>query len=115
MKDSVLGTMRGEWTRPEVVAKTCPRRLMGFESGTHMELCPAQHAEQNCISNAARLGVAVEGTTLYMNSVIPCQNCFGILINAGIVEIVINKAEVYDKHTQFLINNSSIKIREFEI
>ena len=115
MKDSNLATRRGEWARPEVVAKTCPRRLMGFESGTHMELCPAQHAEQNCISNAARLGVEVRGTTLYMNSVIPCKNCFGTLINAGIVEVVVDKSEVYDKYTQYLIDNSSIVIREFEI
>ena len=93
----------------------CPRRILGYESGTHMELCPAQHAEVNAISNAARLGVSVIGSTLYMNSVIPCKNCFGALINAGIVEIVIDKTEVFDKHTQFLIDNSTIIIRRFEL
>jgi dCMP deaminase len=93
----------------------CPRRVLGYESGTHMELCPAQHAEENAISNAARLGVSVLGTTLYMNCVIPCKNCFGTLINAGIVEIVVDKTDVYDKHTQYLIDNSSIKIRRFEL
>jgi dCMP deaminase len=80
-----------------------------------MELCPAQHAEENCISNAARLGVSVVGTTLYMNCIIPCKNCFGTLINAGIVEIVVDKVDCYDKYTQCLIDNSSIKIRPFEI
>jgi dCMP deaminase len=93
----------------------CPRRVMGFESGTHMEFCPAQHAEENAVSNAARNGVSILGCTLYMNSVIPCQKCFGTLINAGIAEIVIESAKVYDEHTQFLINNSSIKTREFEL
>jgi len=91
----------------------CPRHLLGFKSGTHMELCPAQHAEENCVSNAARLGVSVINSTLYMNSIIPCQKCFGTLINAGIKEIVVNKATVYDKHTQFLIDNSNIIIRSF--
>ena len=98
-----------------LVNTTCPRKLLGYESGTHMELCPAQHAEENAVSNAARLGVSVRGSTLYMNSLIPCQKCFGTLINAGIVEIVIDEVTVYDEHTQFLINNSNIKIRKFNL
>jgi len=93
----------------------CPRYVLGYESGTHMELCPAQHAEENCVSNAARLGTITKDSILYMNSVIPCSKCFGTLINAGIIEIVINQATVYDKHTQFLIDSSTIKIREFEL
>jgi len=92
----------------------CPRKVLGFPSGTHMELCPAQHAEENAVSNAARIGASTVGTTLYINSVIPCQKCFGTLINAGISEIVVDKAAVYDKYTKFLINNSNIKIREFK-
>lgn len=94
---------------------TCPRQVLGYKSGTHMELCPAQHAEENAVSNAARLGVSVIGSTLYMNCVVPCKNCFGTLINAGIVEVVVEKVEVYDKFTQFLIDNSDIKLRRFNL
>jgi dCMP deaminase len=114
IKDSLLGNM----PKPSnaVRFKTeCPRKVYGYESGTHMELCPAQHAEENAISNAARLGVSVLGATLYMNCIIPCKGCFGSLINAGIVEIVVDDIKVYDKHTQYLIDNSSIKIRRFEL
>lgn len=93
----------------------CPRRVLGYESGTHMELCPAQHAEENAVSNAARNGVSTIGTILYMNSRIPCKNCFGTLINAGIVEIVVEETTVYDRYTRFLIDNSNIKIRSFKI
>lgn len=100
---------------PRLMDTDCPRKLLGYESGTGMQWCPAQHAEENVISNAARLGVSILGTTLYMNCVIPCKNCFGTLINAGIVEIVVDKTDVYDKHTQYLIDNSSIKIRRFEL
>ena len=95
-------------------ANICPRKALGYESGTHMELCPAQHAEENCISNAARLGVSVLNSTLYLNCIIPCKNCFGTLINAGINEIVVEELTVYDKYTQFLINNSDIVIRSFK-
>lgn len=94
---------------------TCPRKLLGYESGTHMELCPAQHAEENAVSNAARLGVSVIGSICYLNSVIPCQKCFGTLINAGVVEIVCDDLNVYDKFTKLLIDNSNIKIRKFDL
>jgi len=104
-----------EITRIQRFNSECPRKVLGYESGTHMELCPAQHAETNAISNAARLGVSVLGTTLYMNCIIPCKNCFGALINAGIREIVVDETTVYDKHTQFLIDNSDIVIRSFKL
>lgn len=99
----------------ETIKTTCPRRIMGIKSGEGMQWCPAQHAEENAVSNAARNGVSVINTVLYMNSVIPCQKCFGTLINAGVVEIVIESKTTYDIHTKFLIDNSKIKIREFTL
>jgi dCMP deaminase len=93
----------------------CPRKILGYESGTHMELCPAQHAEENCVSNAARLGVSVFGSTLYMNCIIPCKNCLGTLINAGIIEIVVDDIAIYDSLSKFIIDNSNIHIRKFEL
>jgi deoxycytidylate deaminase len=80
-----------------------------------MEICPAQHAEENAVSNSARLGVSTIGTTLYMNCIIPCKNCFGTLINAGITDIVVDEVKSYDVHTQYLIDNSNINIRRFEL
>lgn len=97
------------------IETTCPRRLMGIRSGEGLEWCSAQHAEENAVTNAARIGVSTIGATLYMNSVIPCQKCFGTLINAGIVEIVIDSVTDYDNHTRFLIDYSQIKIRRFRL
>jgi len=56
------------------IGDTCPRKLLGYGSGTGMQLCPAQHAEINCISNAAKLGVSVIDSILYINCVIPCKD-----------------------------------------
>lgn len=95
--------------------RTCPRKILGYVSGEGMQWCPAQHAENNAIIDAARKGASTIGTTLYMNCIIPCKNCYGALINAGIVEIVVDDVTVYDKHTQYLIDNSNIKIRRFEL
>jgi dCMP deaminase len=95
------------------IKDTCPRRLLQYDSGTHMELCSAQHAEENAITNAARNGVSTLGCTLYMNSVQPCKNCIGTLMNAGITEIVIEKIIPYDQHSLFIYDHSLIKIRTF--
>ncbi|MBK5215764.1 MAG: cytidine/deoxycytidylate deaminase family protein [Candidatus Pacebacteria bacterium] len=45
------------------------------------------HAEQNAINNAARIGVAIEGGTIYCK-MIPCYKCAQSIINAGIVRVV---------------------------
>jgi len=44
------------------------------------------HAEQNAILNAARIGVSVEGATVYVTK-FPCLACCNAIIQAGIVRI----------------------------
>ncbi|MCM1289051.1 MAG: cytidine/deoxycytidylate deaminase family protein [Corallococcus sp.] len=65
----------------------CLRVKLGIESGTRHELCYAVHAEQNAIIQAARLGVVLEGATLYCTHQ-PCVICAKMIINAGITRIV---------------------------
>ena len=48
------------------------------------------HAEQNAIFNAAREGVSLEGTTMYVLRP-PCAECVRAIIQVGIVEIVFNE------------------------
>lgn len=100
---------------PDELYTTCPRKIMRFKSGEGMEWCTAQHAEENAVSNAARLGVSTLETTLYMNSVIPCSKCFGTLINAGVMEIVIEDTKFFDNMTEFIRSNSNILIRKFQL
>jgi len=60
--------------------------------------CPAVHAEENCIVNAARNGARILGGTLYIQGVSPedgslvesrpCHRCRRALINAGIKEVI---------------------------
>lgn len=45
------------------------------------------HAEQNAVASAARLGIALDGATLYCHMT-PCYTCAKILINAGIKRVV---------------------------
>lgn len=46
----------------------------------------AVHGEQNAISQAARLGIATNGATLYVTNQ-PCLNCANSIIQAGIVTV----------------------------
>lgn len=58
------------------------------EDGTISKHCiRTGHAEQNAINNAARIGVAVEGGTLYCKMT-PCYKCAQSIINAGITRVV---------------------------
>ena len=45
------------------------------------------HAEQNAICEAARMGIALEGGTLYCKMT-PCYTCAKMIINAGIKRVV---------------------------
>ena len=45
------------------------------------------HAEQNAICQAARRGIALEGSTLYCRMT-PCRTCAMLIINCGIVRVV---------------------------
>lgn len=80
----------------------CPRKLERFKSGEGLHLCPAVHAEMNAVIDAARKGASTLGSTLYMNCVIPCKQCMGILINAGVKEIVVDDDSNYDGLTYLL-------------
>ncbi|MCK9203293.1 MAG: cytidine/deoxycytidylate deaminase family protein [Bacteroidales bacterium] len=48
------------------------------------------HAEQNAICQAARLGISLEGATLYCRMT-PCRTCAMLIINCGIVRVVCEK------------------------
>jgi len=45
------------------------------------------HAEQNAICQAARLGISLEGSTLYCRMT-PCRTCAMLIINCGIERVV---------------------------
>jgi dCMP deaminase len=58
------------------------------EDGTQTEHCiRTAHAEQNAICEAARMGIALEGGTLYCKMA-PCYACAKMIINAGIKRVV---------------------------
>jgi dCMP deaminase len=65
----------------------CLRRIRNIPSGTHQEICYAVHAEQNAIIQAAKIGLSVDGGTLYCTHQ-PCVICAKMIINSGIRRVV---------------------------
>jgi len=61
------------------------------EDGTQSRHCiRTAHAEQNAICEAARMGIALDGSTLYCHMT-PCYTCAKMIINSGIKRVVCAK------------------------
>lgn len=67
------------------------------------------HAEQNAISDAARRGVSLEGTTAYVTH-FPCINCAKILAAAGIQLIKYHHDYRNDNLVKDLLGESGIEL-----
>lgn len=70
------------------------------------------HAEQNAITQAARLGVSVDGATLYCTHQ-PCTICTRIIINSGIKRVVY-KNPYPDEFSMQLFDEAGIIVEKFE-
>lgn len=73
------------------------------------------HAEANAVANAARVGVSLKDTRLYMNYIpAPCTSCAQLLIQSGVIEIIgpnipfpgVGEGKLYDTETiaQIMLN-----------
>ena len=90
----------------------CIRNIFKIESGTKQELCYAVHAEQNAIVQAAKLGLSLDGATLYCTHR-PCSICAKLIINAGIKRVVY-AIDYPDSFAQDLLLAAGIKIEKME-
>lgn len=89
----------------------CMRRELNIPSGTRHELCYATHAEQNAIIQAARLGLSVEGATLYCTHQ-PCVICAKMIINSGITRIVYREGYP-DEFSLKLLAEAGVSIEKY--
>ena len=79
------------------------------EDGTKSRHCiRTAHAEQNAINNAARVGIAIEGGTMYCKMT-PCYKCAQSIINAGIVKLIALKDYHEAKRTKEIFKQANVK------
>ena len=89
----------------------CLRDKLCIESGTRQEICYAIHAEQNAIVQAAKMGVSLEGSTIYITHQ-PCSMCARMIINSGIKRIVYSEGYPDDFSLE-LLESANIELEKF--
>lgn len=70
------------------------------------------HAEQNAITQAAKRGIALDGSTLYCRMT-PCRTCAMLIINCGIVRVVCEKKYQAGQESEQMFMESGVKIEFF--
>ena len=90
----------------------CPRCSGNVASGASLEECICVHAEQNAIIQAAKLGVSIDGATLYCTHQ-PCSMCCKMIINSGITRVVY-KEGYPDAFTLELFAEAGVKVEKYE-
>lgn len=91
----------------------CLREKLKIPSGQRHEICRGTHAEQNAITQAAKFGINIAGSTLYCNTH-PCTICTKMIINAGITKVVYDSDYDDPLSKQILGEQKSLEIVRFE-
>lgn len=84
---------KNDWPKGCMISGHCSRSL---------------HAEQNCLLQAAKIGVACDGTTIYVTCQ-PCNTCAKMIINAGVAR-VIYEGEYPDDFSLELFKDSQMDV-----
>ena len=85
-------------------------KTMIHEDGHQTQHCVrTTHAEANAIIQAARIGVALEGSTLYCRMT-PCATCARSIIGSGIVRVVCEKRYHAGEESEKMLNEVGIKL-----
>ena len=90
----------------------CIRIERNIASGTCQEICYAVHAEQNAICQAAKLGLSIDGATLYCTHQ-PCTICARLIINSGIKKVVYKNGYTDDFSLE-LFKEAGVEIVKYE-
>lgn len=81
------------------------------EDGTITEHCMRTvHAEQSAICQAAKRGIPIEGSTVYVNMT-PCRTCAMLLINCGVKNVIAKNKYHAGKESIALFRKAKIPIK----
>jgi dCMP deaminase len=88
-------------------------KKMLHEDGSISEHCVRTvHAEQNAICQAAKRGIALEGSTLYCRMT-PCRVCAMLIINCGITRVVCEKKYHAGAESEEMFAKAGVKLEFF--
>lgn len=88
-------------------------RRVVHEDGTVSEHCVRTvHAEQNAICQAAKLGISLDGATLYCRMT-PCRVCAMLIINCGIKRVVCEKKYHDGAESEEMFKTAGVQLEFF--
>ncbi|HDY86941.1 hypothetical protein LCGC14_1741600 [marine sediment metagenome] len=88
-------------------------KMVTHEDGSTSNHCVRTvHAEQNAITQAAKLGIPIEGATLYCRMT-PCRACAMMIINCGIARVICEKKYHAGGESEAMFKEAGIKLEYF--
>ena len=85
-------------------------KKMMDEDGNIKEHCVRTiHAEQNAICQAAKRGIALEGSTVYV-TMTPCRTCAMMLISIGVKKVIAEYKYHAGKDTEEMFKTAGIEL-----
>lgn len=85
-------------------------KKMIHEDGNITQHCVRTvHAEQNAICQAAKLGISLQGATLYCRMT-PCRTCAMLIINCGIVRVMCEKKYHAGEESEEMFKQAGISL-----
>jgi dCMP deaminase len=88
-------------------------KKMVHEDGSVTQHCVRTvHAEQNAICQAAKNGVSINGSTIYV-SMTPCRTCAMMIVNAGIKRVVCLKRYKLALESEKILKKADVKLEYF--
>jgi dCMP deaminase len=89
-------------------------KTVTHEDGHQSQHCVrTTHAEQNAIVQAAKLGISIDGATLY-GKMTPCAVCARMIISAGIKRVVCEKKYHAGQESEDLFKAAGVAITFFD-
>src|SRR3989344_8943028 len=85
-------------------------KTVTHEDGSQSQHCVrTTHAEQNAICQAAKMGISIDGATLYCKMT-PCDVCAKMIVNSGIKRVVPEKGYHGAKEAKELFKQAGVQL-----
>ena len=88
------------------------KKMLHEDGRISMHCVRTVHSEQNAICQAAKLGVSLEGATMYCRMT-PCRVCAMITINCGIKKVVCEKRYHDGAESEEMFKKAGISVEYF--
>lgn len=88
------------------------KKVLHEDGSTTMHCVRTVHAEQNAICQAAKLGISIEGASLYCRMT-PCRVCAMLIINCGIKRVVCEKKYHAGQESEAMFAEAGVELIYF--